>query len=124
MEPVTQPLLVLFGGNSSFQYLIQRYADRVGYLLTAAPTAASAESLCQLKPEAVLFPSITDLEAAQSLTVGLVNCDIPIIVCSSTADQARARTLGADYCLLHPLVYDNFSSVLGAIHAQKAGESS
>lgn len=119
-QPVKQPALVIFGGNSSFNYLIQRYAARIGYTLTVTPSASSAESICRLSPEAVIFPSIASLEEAQLLTAGLVDCDIPIIVCSSTADQIRARQLGADYCLLHPLVYDNFSLVLGAIRAQKA----
>jgi hypothetical protein len=119
LETARQPALVLLSGHSSFNYLIQRYANRIGYTLTVTPAAASAESICRLGPEAVIFPSIANLEEAQPLTAGLVECDIPIIVCSSTADQIRARQLGADYCLLHPLVYDNFSSVLGAIRAQK-----
>jgi orotidine-5'-phosphate decarboxylase len=76
--------------------------------------------VCNQQPVAILFPSIERLEAAQSLIADLTNCDIPILVCSSIADEARARELGADYCLLHPLTYDGFMAALVATRAPNA----
>jgi len=104
--------IVIIGGNTSFNYLIQRYGDWSGYSIVVSPTPALAETICRSKPVAVIFPSVENLEDSQSLVAELTNCDIPIIVCSSTADQNRTRELGADYCLLHPLGYDNFSATL------------
>ena len=114
-----QPMLVIFDGNSSINYLIQRYATRIGYLLSVKPTATSAESICQLGVEAVIFSSIGNLEDSQLLVAELTNCDVAIIVCASTADQTRTRELGADYCLLHPLVFDSFFEVLKSITSRK-----
>ena len=49
------------------------------------------------------------------LITRLATCDIPVLVCSSVADQARVRELGADNCLLDPLMYENFHIMLAAI---------
>jgi hypothetical protein len=45
----------------------------------------------------------------------LTDQNIPIIVCSSGGDQARARECGADDCLVHPFLYDNFSRMLETV---------
>jgi CheY-like chemotaxis protein len=63
----------------------------------------------------VIFASLEILESCRTFAVELANRDVPIIVCSSVADPARARECGADYCLLHPFIYDNFSQILNAI---------
>lgn len=114
---------MIIGGNSSFNYLIQRYADETGHSITVTPTPESAETIYGYKPVAVIFPSLENLEGSQPLVAELTNYDIPIIVCSSTADQNRTRELGADYCLLHPLVYDHFSAVVSAITLQSVRQS-
>jgi len=106
---------VIISGDSSFNYLIQRYADRIGFPTTMAAPSESGETICGLEPIAVIFPSVENLEGSQLLVAKLTNCDIPIIVCSSTVDQIRTRELGADYCLLHPLVYDHFSATLEVV---------
>jgi hypothetical protein len=66
-------------------------------------------------PAAVWFASLETLEAFQPLNAALANCDIPLVVCSSVADELRARELGADYCVLHPLTYPDFVTALSAI---------
>lgn len=104
--------IVIVGGDSSLHYLLQRYAGQIGYPVRVAESPVSAESIRQSEPVAVIFPSVEILESTQALVVELTNCDIPIIVCSSVFDEAKTFELGADYCLLHPLVFDNFSSTL------------
>jgi hypothetical protein len=52
------------------------------------------------------------LEAAQSFIQDLVNCEIPVLVWSSVADETQARELGADHCLTQPLTYDGFLAAL------------
>jgi len=96
------------------QYLLQRYAGRMGYTVSFEEGSSSAEAIRRSEPEAVIFPSVEILEGAQTLMAELTNSDIPIIVCSSVFDQEKTRELGADYCLLHPLVFDQFSA---AVHA-------
>ena len=96
------------------QYLFQRYAGRIGYAVRFEESASPAEAIRRSEPEAVIFPSVELLEGAQALAVELTNLDIPIIVCSSVFDQEKTRELGADYCLLHPLVFDGFSAAVQA----------
>ncbi|RPJ28310.1 MAG: hypothetical protein EHM33_04925 [Chloroflexi bacterium] len=105
-------VIVIIGTSSSFLYLLQRYADRIGYSITVMLPSVVAETICRSEPVAVIFSSVESLEASQSLMADLANCDIPILVCSSVTDQIRTRELGADYCLLHPLTYDSFSAIL------------
>jgi len=122
---LTQPkqTIVIISGNSSFNYLIQRYADRIGFPTTVMVPSESAETICGFGPVAVIFPSVENLEGSQLLVAELTNCDIPLIVCSSIVDQNRTRELGADYCLLHPLDYDHFSAILEAIMAHGVRQS-
>jgi CheY-like chemotaxis protein len=112
VKPSSQSQILMIGNDPALTYLIRRYAQQSGYRVAAMPIVPQAAEVCAIKPAALLFPSVETLEAAQSLIVGLANCDIPVLVCSSVADEARARELGADYCLLHPLTYDSFLNAL------------
>jgi CheY-like chemotaxis protein len=109
--------ILMIGNDTALTYLVGRYAERSGYAIATLPTVPSAEEVCQQQPLALLFPSIERLDAAQSLVAQLSQCDIPVLVCSSIADEPRARELGADYCLLHPLTYDGFLAALAATKA-------
>jgi hypothetical protein len=104
--------LVVIGGSTSINYLIRRYAERIGYSIILMSSSIPAQAVCALLPLAVIFSSAETLESSQSLVAGLANCDIPIVVCSSVMDQLRTRQLGADFCLIHPLGYDNFCETL------------
>jgi hypothetical protein len=112
-----QTTLVIIGGSPSFHYLMRRYTERIGYSIEFISASVSMESVCGLRPFAVIFSSVETLENSQLLVAEMTNRDIPILVCSSTADQLRTRELGADYCLLHPLIYDNFSAILATAAA-------
>jgi len=111
--------IVVVGGDSSLQYLLERFAEQIGYTVSVENDPSSADAIRQSEPVAVIFPSVEILEGVQTLAVELTNCDIPIIVCSSVLDQAKTRELGADYCFLHPLVFDSFSSTLQTIAASQ-----
>ncbi len=119
MTTAQQSTIVIIGDSPSFLYLLQRYTDRSGYSLAVALPSESVEAICRLGPVAVILSSMEILEAFQSLVAGLANCDVPIIVCSSAADPIRARAFGADYCLLHPVTYDDFQNALAIASAAK-----
>jgi len=114
MEPSPQLRILMLGNDPALSYLIGRYAYQSGYAMTSMQVVPLAAEVCAQKPTAILFTSVESLEAAQLLIAGLANCDIPVLVCSSLADEARARELGADQCLLHPLTYDGFYRALTA----------
>ncbi len=111
--------IVVVGSDSSLNYLLGRYAELLGCPISFEKNISSAEAIRRSEPEAVIFPSVEILAGAQTLAAELTNFDIPIIVCSSVLDQAKTRELGADYCLLHPLVLDSFSTTLQAITASQ-----
>lgn len=112
MNPHMQTHILMIGNDPSLAYLIGRYAEHNGYCVTFTETIPDASEVCNQKPVAILFPSVEGLESAQLLIAGLVNCDIPILVCSAIADEVRAHELGADYCLLHPVTYKGFTEAL------------
>jgi CheY-like chemotaxis protein len=120
MKPSSQSKILMIGNDMALTYLVERYAERSGHDIATLQAVPSAEEVCNQQPVALLFPSIERLEAAQSLIADLTNCDIPILVCSSIADEAWARELGADHCLLHPLTYDAFLAALVATKAPNA----
>lgn len=117
MNPRSQLRILVIGADTALAYLIGRYAEQSGWGVTMMQTVPSVAKVCGLQPAAILFLSSENLGAAQPLVAELGTFDIPVLVCSSVADEARARELGADYCLLHPLTYDSFLAALAATKA-------
>ncbi len=107
-----KPSLLLIGDDPSLEYLLERYAYRGGYHLQSIHAIVPDVDLGQMKPKSIWFSSLDVLEAHQPQRDTILACDVPIVVCSSIADDARAMDLGADYLLLHPLTYDCFLRTL------------
>jgi hypothetical protein len=59
------------------------------------------------------------LDKAHTVGVELTSLETPIIVCTSVTEVAKAKELGADYCMLHPLIYDDFQNALAYAAAPK-----
>lgn len=110
------PVILLIGNDAALTYLIERYAERSGYQVRVRPIAPSAADGSEVRPVAVLFSSIENLEAAQLQLASWSNAEVPLLVCSSINDQPRAHELGVDHCLVHPLTYDRFLAALAATH--------
>jgi len=106
MNPLTHSKILVIGNDPALTYLIVRYAQRGGYDITSAAKMPPPVEARALHPTAIIFQSVAELEAAHPIMADLANDDLSILVCSSVADEARARELGADHCLLHPLTYD------------------
>lgn len=115
----SQPVILMIGNDPPLAYLLGRFAERSGYRLIAVGNSPSTGEIYALRPAAILFVSVQTLEAAQALIAGLTNANIPLLVCSSVADQAQALDWGVDACLLHPLTYDNFFTTLTALQKQQ-----
>ena len=119
MELSAQSKILMVGSDPSLSYLIGRYAQQSGYGVASMAVIPSAAQACALQPAAILFQSVQALETSQTLVKELLECDIPVLVCSSVTDEARARELGADVCLLHPLTYDSVLTALSAATSRK-----
>src|SRR5260221_478651 len=101
------PPILLVGADSTLEYLLRRYARQSGCDLKTLPTLPPELNGRDLQPLSVWLPSLEALAAFQPLRASLAD-EVPIIVCSALADDARATELGADYFFLHPLTYDSF----------------
>jgi DNA-binding response OmpR family regulator len=119
MPENTQPTILLIGNDSTLSYLLGRFAEQSGYLLAVISESLSALEIESIDPAVIIFMSTELLAAQQALLVELASHEAPILVCSSVIEEARARELGADYCLLHPLTYADFHTTLSNASASK-----
>jgi DNA-binding response OmpR family regulator len=104
--------ILVVGNEPSLQYLLGRFAEHGGYQLKTATGNVSAEEVTSADPAAIIFLSPELLEATQPLLRELAGLETPILVCSTAADEVKARELGADGCLLHPLTFDAFQTAI------------
>ena len=116
MSPSRSPVIFWIGNDAALAYLIERYAERSGCEVHVHPTVPAPPAGSESKPAAMIFASIEDFEAAQFQIAPFAGSEIPLLVCSSVNDQARAHELGVDHCLVHPLTYDGFLAALKAAH--------
>ena len=119
MNPKVKQTLMLMGNDTELSYLLGRFAEQSKYELTIAPEKVSVQDVTIANPAAIIFSSVNRLDMAQALLAELTHLEVPIIVCSSVTDQVKARELGADFCLLHPITYDGFQSALTVVNAPK-----
>jgi len=111
--------ILLIGSDTTLGYLLRRYAERGGYQFKVNAAGISSREIATINPVVVIFLSTELLARHQSFVSDLTSLDAPILVCSSAVEEARARDLGADYCLLHPLTYDDFQAALAHATASK-----
>ena len=127
MKLKAQPTIMVVGHDIRLSYLLGRFAEHNEHPLTVHSESPSVADIAAANPAVIIFLSMELLETTQSLVRELADLDIPIIVCCSVGDETRARELGADYCLIHPLTYDNFQTVLVRAsisnHADKASHA-
>jgi len=118
LNPSSHAKILVIGNDPALAYLIGRYAEQGGYGIATAQVVPSAAETCALQPAAILFQSVEGLATSETLIREMADCDVPVLVCSSVTDQARARELGADHCLLHPLTYDSVLAAFIATNTQ------
>ncbi len=111
----SQKTVLLIGSDDRLTYLLQRYFDLVSCHVEVSPGGSVFMYFEQVIPSLVVFSTIEELinnlENAKRFSVS----GIPIMVCTSVADQAQALELGADSCLLHPITIENFKLALKGI---------
>jgi hypothetical protein len=119
MNSKTRPTILLVGNDVTLRYLLGRFVDESKCTLAVLPVITSVQELTELNPKVIIFLSTELLEKTQPLIVELASLEMPIVVCSSVADEAKSREWGADYCLLHPITYDSFQTVLALANPAK-----
>ena len=116
MTPTTTPAVIYVGNDPSLEYLLGRYAQRSGCRIESVRGNAFDLNAGVPRPVSVWFSSLEVLEAWPALRAAAADLDIPLVVCASVVDDARALELGADFIFLHPVTYDFFVSTLGQAH--------
>ncbi len=114
MPPSPFRLLVI-GNDPRLIHLLRRYAEQSRCQLTERSLTPGVAAVRQWQPDAIIFLSLEQLQTAQALVDDLAAHETPVLVCAAVAEEARARELGADACLLHPLTYAHFAAVLAAV---------
>jgi hypothetical protein len=107
-----QLTILLIGNDTMLSYLLGRFCERSGHQLAINPENLSINEIMTINPAVIVFLSTEILETAQALVGELASFDFPIMVCSAVVDETKARKLGADYCLLHPITYDDFQKAM------------
>ena len=110
-----KPTILIIGNDERLAYLLNRYAEQGDLQISALRPALTAPDIENLYPDAVIFTALDHLQAAEHLIENLSTHEIMVLVCASVADELRARELGADACLYHPLTYGNFIAALSTI---------
>lgn len=112
-------IILVIGSDASLIYLLVRFAERGGYQLKVYREDLSVTEIAAIDPLVVIFLSVDHLARASAVLTELAGPDVPLLVCSSITEGPRATELGADYCLLHPLTYDDFQTTLANATALK-----
>jgi CheY-like chemotaxis protein len=115
--PTAKSLLLVIGNDKRIAYLLRRYAEQSGCRMIFQESVPA--NVDHLQPSVIIFSSPEILKSDRNQVETLSKKEIPILVCASIADEVEARESGADACLLHPLKYENFISVL-AVFLPKA----
>lgn len=108
-------MILLVGDDEALTYLIERYGERSGFRVQVERIPPTDTDPSWPEPAVVWLSSIDVLATFRPREAGLISDDAPVVVCSSVADDRRARELGADFAVLHPLTYPDFLAALSAV---------
>jgi CheY-like chemotaxis protein len=111
----TQPTILLIGQDAALSYLLARFAEHSGYQCQARPDPLAGHEASTIQPAVVIFLSLEGLAHDPGGMAELARLEAPVLVCAAAAEEAQARELGADYCLIHPLTYTDFQTALAAV---------
>lgn len=101
-------------------HLLRRYGEQSGSIDIDVCPVPDIDVVRQAQPTAVVFLSLDQLQSEQPLIDSLASLETAVVVCAAVADEARARELGADDCLLHPVTYEHFLKVISAASLPKS----
>lgn len=119
MDLKARSTILLIGNDTTLSYLLGRFAERNGNQLSMSSENLSIKQIELASPAVIIFTSTELLAVNRALVEELSSLDVLIMACSSVAEEGRARELGADHCLLHPLTYNDFQTAMALANASK-----
>lgn len=120
MASLLSPLMVV-GDDTSFRYLMQRYAQKLAYPVVLAHFAEDIVALALRETPAVViveldFPGERGLAILTALKAVPLTAAIPIILCSWTDETEYDLDEGAAALYLRkPILYDDFRTALADV---------
>ncbi len=112
--------IMVIGDDSSFCYLMRRYALKSALPVVFAYMGEDALALVRHEnPAAIVLevgrPGTAGWDVLRSLKTNQVTCDIPVILCSWLDEEDCGLGVGADVYLRKPILYEDFLSALASV---------
>ena len=83
----SQPTLLVIGSDAVLAYLFTRFAEQGGFQIITHNHVPFVSEVRQLQPAAIIFDSLRQLQAAQSLIEDMLAHETLVLVCASVADE-------------------------------------
>ncbi len=119
MTMPSAPKVLLVQDDPQFVYLIQRYCRSSGCQVIRVDEVNQTVTLAQQElPNLILLDLAPDRaerwQLLQALRSDPATCKIPVFICSASEVAMQGWEEYADGCLLMPVMYEDFCSVLAA----------
>lgn len=111
--------VLVIGNDNAMTYLLNRYADQSGLLMSYASTMSALAEVQNGNPTFIIFSSLDALRESERWLGELSDKEMQILVCSGVGDEAAAREMGADNCLFHPVTYQSFCNALAINNSEQ-----
>jgi CheY-like chemotaxis protein len=113
----TSSIVMIFGVDSDFTYLMQYYARKSGHqAVVSLPERESLMLAKQERPVVIVLeadsPDATSRDVLQTIKADQATRDIPVVVCSWLDREANGLAESATYYLQKPVLYEDFVTAL------------
>jgi len=114
------PIVLLIDDEQSLAYLIHRYGQASNCQVMSVRFLDEARAIIKRTPPALVVLHVApqrldSWEVVRALKADPATSRFPVVVvCAASIDAARVWEIGADYCLMKPVLYDDFRAVLVA----------
>ena len=114
------PVVLLIDDEQSLAYLIHRYGSACNCRVMSVQLLDEARAIIERTPPALVVLHVVpqrldSWEVVRALKADPATSGFPVVmVCAASADAVRVWEIGADYCLIKPVMYDDFRAVLVA----------
>jgi CheY-like chemotaxis protein len=117
VDQSSDAVLMIVGDDSSFCYLMRRYAKRSASRVVFAYLGEDALALAlRERPAAIVLevgrPGTMGWGVLEGLKANRATCDIPVVLCSWLDEREQGIPEGADICLRKPILYEDFLEAL------------
>jgi urea transport system substrate-binding protein len=123
MDQVKGATIMVVGDDSSFCYLMRRYANKSTHQIVFAYSGEEALTLARREKPAVVVlevgrPGTMGWNVLQALRADQATCNIPVVLCSWWDEEDQGLEEGADVYLRKPILYEDFVAALTDVGIQ------